>query len=318
MASGKLAGQAGPATGDLPGSRPRSQRAVAALAQPAAAGRVVGSRGAEGADRRGAARRALRAAGRRLRRELRRTANPTRSPSKLKILLQMSLVLVHGLQEAGRARRAHRRPVREAALGRHRDARRRDAAELSRRHRQSPGIHAPRIATPDPQLPAARLRARGADAELRALADRRRLRRPASPGVLGPRLRAALAADGRVRAHRAVDLATRSTSSRRSARSADSRSRAASTSTRATKALHLQYEQAQTRFIERQRRWYNLSTHMPWIGMRTAALDGAHVEFFRGISNPVGDQGRPVDERRVGAGPARDAQSATTSRAASC
>jgi 3-deoxy-7-phosphoheptulonate synthase len=27
---------------------------------------------------------------------------------------------------------------------------------------------------------------------------------------------------------------------------------------------------------------------MPWIGMRTAALDGAHVEFFRGISNPMG------------------------------
>jgi 3-deoxy-7-phosphoheptulonate synthase len=52
--------------------------------------------------------------------------------------------------------------------------------------------------------------------------------------------------------------------------------------------LHLPYEQAQTRFIERQQRWYNLSTHMPWIGMRTAALDGAHVEFFRGISNPIG------------------------------
>jgi 3-deoxy-7-phosphoheptulonate synthase len=52
--------------------------------------------------------------------------------------------------------------------------------------------------------------------------------------------------------------------------------------------LHLLYEQAQTRFIERQQRWYNLSTHLPWIGMRTAALDGAHVEFFRGISNPIG------------------------------
>ena len=52
--------------------------------------------------------------------------------------------------------------------------------------------------------------------------------------------------------------------------------------------LHLLYEQAQTRYIERRRRWYNLSTHMPWIGMRTAALDGAHVELFRGISNPVG------------------------------
>jgi 3-deoxy-7-phosphoheptulonate synthase len=53
-------------------------------------------------------------------------------------------------------------------------------------------------------------------------------------------------------------------------------------------ALHLLLEQAQTRFIPRSQRWYNLSTHMPWIGMRTAALDGAHVEFFRGISNPMG------------------------------
>lgn len=52
--------------------------------------------------------------------------------------------------------------------------------------------------------------------------------------------------------------------------------------------LHLLYEQAQTRFIERQQRWYNLSTHMPWIGMRTAALDGAHVELFRGVANPIG------------------------------
>ncbi|MEJ1960699.1 MAG: 3-deoxy-7-phosphoheptulonate synthase class II [Gammaproteobacteria bacterium] len=52
--------------------------------------------------------------------------------------------------------------------------------------------------------------------------------------------------------------------------------------------LHLLYEQAQTRFIARQQRWYNLSTHYPWIGMRTAQLDGAHVEYFRGISNPVG------------------------------
>jgi 3-deoxy-7-phosphoheptulonate synthase len=52
--------------------------------------------------------------------------------------------------------------------------------------------------------------------------------------------------------------------------------------------LHLQYEQAQTRFIPRGQQWYNLSTHMPWIGMRTAQLDGAHVEYFRGIANPVG------------------------------
>jgi 3-deoxy-7-phosphoheptulonate synthase len=51
--------------------------------------------------------------------------------------------------------------------------------------------------------------------------------------------------------------------------------------------LHLHYEQAQTRFIRRANGWYNLSTHLPWIGMRTAQLEGAHVEYFRGISNPV-------------------------------
>ena len=53
-------------------------------------------------------------------------------------------------------------------------------------------------------------------------------------------------------------------------------------------ALLLPYEQAQTRFIRRQNRWYNLTTHMPWIGLRTAQPDGGHVEYFRGISNPVG------------------------------
>jgi 3-deoxy-7-phosphoheptulonate synthase len=51
-------------------------------------------------------------------------------------------------------------------------------------------------------------------------------------------------------------------------------------------ALHLPYEQAQTR-ADANGRWFNLSTHFPWIGMRTAETGGAHVEYFRGISNPV-------------------------------
>jgi 3-deoxy-7-phosphoheptulonate synthase len=53
-------------------------------------------------------------------------------------------------------------------------------------------------------------------------------------------------------------------------------------------ALVLWYEQAQTRQVPRKSGWYNLSTHFPWIGMRTAALGGAHVEYCRGIVNPVG------------------------------
>ncbi len=53
-------------------------------------------------------------------------------------------------------------------------------------------------------------------------------------------------------------------------------------------ALHLGYEQAQTRRVPHRPGWFNLSTHFPWIGIRTAMLDGAHVEYMRGISNPVG------------------------------
>lgn len=52
-------------------------------------------------------------------------------------------------------------------------------------------------------------------------------------------------------------------------------------------ALHLHYEQGQTREVPHTWGWFNLSTHFPWIGMRTAALDEAHVEYFRGIRNPV-------------------------------
>jgi 3-deoxy-7-phosphoheptulonate synthase len=52
--------------------------------------------------------------------------------------------------------------------------------------------------------------------------------------------------------------------------------------------LNLYYEQAQTRQVPRRAGWYNLSTHFPWIGDRTRSLDGAHVEYFRGIRNPIG------------------------------
>jgi 3-deoxy-7-phosphoheptulonate synthase len=53
-------------------------------------------------------------------------------------------------------------------------------------------------------------------------------------------------------------------------------------------ALHLGYEQAQTRQVPRRSGWFNLSTHFPWIGIRTSSPDGAHVEYMRGIVNPIG------------------------------
>lgn len=52
--------------------------------------------------------------------------------------------------------------------------------------------------------------------------------------------------------------------------------------------LHLDYEQSQTRLVPRRPRFYDLTAHMPWIGDRTRNIDGGHVEFFRGIANPVG------------------------------
>lgn len=52
-------------------------------------------------------------------------------------------------------------------------------------------------------------------------------------------------------------------------------------------ALLLHYEAALTRQVPRQPGWFNLGTHYPWIGMRTAAIDGAHVEYLRGVRNPI-------------------------------
>jgi 3-deoxy-7-phosphoheptulonate synthase len=52
--------------------------------------------------------------------------------------------------------------------------------------------------------------------------------------------------------------------------------------------LNLLYESAQTRTVPRREGYYNLSTHMPWLGDRTRGLDGAHAEYFRGIRNPIG------------------------------
>ncbi len=53
-------------------------------------------------------------------------------------------------------------------------------------------------------------------------------------------------------------------------------------------ALLLPYESAFTRIDSTTGKWYDVSTHMVWIGDRTRQLNGAHVEFCKGISNPVG------------------------------
>jgi 3-deoxy-7-phosphoheptulonate synthase len=53
-------------------------------------------------------------------------------------------------------------------------------------------------------------------------------------------------------------------------------------------ALLLEYERAMTRIDSRTGLPYDTSAHFPWIGERTRALDGAHIEFFRHVRNPIG------------------------------
>ncbi len=53
-------------------------------------------------------------------------------------------------------------------------------------------------------------------------------------------------------------------------------------------ALILQYEEALTRQDSLTDDWYDCSAHMVWIGERTRQLDGAHIEFMRGVKNPIG------------------------------
>ncbi|HFB53673.1 MAG TPA: 3-deoxy-7-phosphoheptulonate synthase class II [Sulfurimonas autotrophica] len=58
-------------------------------------------------------------------------------------------------------------------------------------------------------------------------------------------------------------------------------------------ALLLPYEEAFTRQDSITGDWYNVAAHMVWIGDRTRQLDGAHVEYMRGIKNPIGIKAGP-------------------------
>lgn len=53
-------------------------------------------------------------------------------------------------------------------------------------------------------------------------------------------------------------------------------------------ALNLYYEAAQTRKVPHREGFFNLSAHMVWLGNRTRDLNGAHVEYLKGIQNPIG------------------------------
>ena len=59
-------------------------------------------------------------------------------------------------------------------------------------------------------------------------------------------------------------------------------------------ALLLPYEQALTRRDSLTGDWYDCSAHMLWVGDRTRQVDGAHVEYVRGIHNPIGVKAGPT------------------------
>jgi 3-deoxy-7-phosphoheptulonate synthase len=61
-------------------------------------------------------------------------------------------------------------------------------------------------------------------------------------------------------------------------------------------ALLLGFEEAMTRIDSTSGQWYDTSAHLVWIGERTRELDGAHVEFCRGIRNPIGVKCGPTME----------------------
>ncbi len=61
-------------------------------------------------------------------------------------------------------------------------------------------------------------------------------------------------------------------------------------------ALLLGFEEAMTRVDSLTGEWYDTSAHMLWIGERTRQLDGAHVEFMRGVKNPIGLKCGPTME----------------------
>jgi 3-deoxy-7-phosphoheptulonate synthase len=59
-------------------------------------------------------------------------------------------------------------------------------------------------------------------------------------------------------------------------------------------ALLLPYEEAFTRKDSLSGEWFDTSAHMLWIGDRTRQLDGAHVEYLRGVKNPIGVKAGPT------------------------
>ena len=234
------------------------------------------------------------APGRRLRGVVRATSRAVSIRERLKIILQMAAVLTYGADAAGGQGRPHRRAVRQAALR----ARPRSVDDVELPTFRGHMLHGdePTAAARDarPSADAAGLPPVRRDAQPAARVHEGRLRRPRARSTPGTR-------SSSPRRRRAV--ATRRWPPRSSGRCA-SWPRAA-IDLRGARPLHevdiwtsheallLDYEEALTRRDSLTGDWYDCSAHLLWIGERTRQPDGAHVEFFAGVHNPVGVKAGP-------------------------
>ena len=137
-----------------------------------------------------------------------------------------------------------------------------------------------------PATPATRLRARFHDAQLRPRAGARE----ASPTCTIPSTSTSTGSGTRRSRTSTIAWCRPSRTRCSSSRTCSECARAIpirSTFT-AHEALHLGYESAQTRRVPRRPGYFNLLTHFPWVGLRTNDPESAHLEYLRGIENPVG------------------------------
>ena len=206
------------------------------------------------------------------------------------LFLQMALILTFAGNSAGGEDRPRRGPVRQAALVRHGEEGRPGAAELSRRHHQRTRLHG-RAPRSRPAAAARGLPAVGGDAQFPARAARRRLCLARERPALGTEVHG-----GHARSRRATtqlaDAIKRTVEINRLLGITTENTLALRTTSFYTshEALLLGYEQALTRRDELMSSGDYVATsgHMLWIGDRTRQPDGAHVEFCRGIVNPIG------------------------------
>ena len=206
-----------------------------------------------------------------------------------RVFLQMAVVLTYAGASAGGEGRPHRRPVRQAALLADRETRRQGTAELSRRHHQRHRLH--RGGAPSRSAPAGRgLSPVGGDAQSAARL-RARAATPISPTCSNG---CSASSSDSPQSRRYVELADRISEALGFMQACGLDLRSSHPELRTTdfytshEALLLGFEQAFTRVDSTTGDWYATSGHMLWIGDRTRQHDHAHVEYARGIKNPLG------------------------------